>query len=362
MEVLRSHNVFVTTSQPQSGSSREAVFRMPQGVMACEAGQQLRVSLVSFSWPHSSWYGVNEDSQCLFLAVKDGASRYFWAPVIIDKGSYHSFQNVDYGLCDKIKDAIADGLANLVAVGAPTPAPNITIESVEYDRPRQLAKYTWTGLGVGVEVKLVCFAVTPGEEVANPIASAMLADATPQRRFSSAWEIVGGIPQTADGLQTNSGNDADWMALLSCTDSSSAPEQFGIIPMRFTYLENIYVRTSGSLPNSNWQAADFSNGAGRLPTFQPSSILAKIHINDTDDSNYSNPDDGAAQQLADRGRRVVYWSDGGSGQWSMVLPIQSVNQMTLSLTDEHGRPIPPIATVADHFTGAQMVLRVEVLG
>jgi len=358
MKVIASHNVFLNTAETQSGTSRRAKFLFPQGVAQAGPGQALRISLTSFSMKDNAFYGVDSNSNTFYVVTKNIATGAIdSAPVVIPPGAYNSYVGSGVapealGLCTAIQTAINTAAAAVTG---------LTSVAVTYNETTQKATYTWT-LTAGYEIKMVCFTTFAGDAYPTIFDTILGAAPTPEQRFSSAFEIIGGANQVTDPAIT--GTPAQQFDQLTNMVNGVTGATVTLMPMRFSYLENFYIRTD--IPNANWQSADFSTGASRLPRFQPSNILAKIHIPNPYNDDYRQVDLNNAHEhyhYALRGRQCIFWRDTGSKIWSQTLPVQSINEMTISITDEYGRivPWPSAEAEANNLGGAEIALCVDVL-
>ena len=137
-----------------------------------------------------------------------------------------------------------------------------------------------------------------------------------------------------------------------------------MMPPRLTDLENIYLRTT--LPATNWATSDFARGNERLPEFRISNILAKIHIaNPFQDDSVSESSAGPSTiyEYKSRGLETIFFQDTGAGLWSTTLPVPSVSQIEISLSDEYGRELsaPTLEARLNNVTGFQCCIKVEMV-
>jgi hypothetical protein len=348
-----SHNVFINTNQPQQGSSRQTLFILPDGVMQAGNGQSLRITLISFSMKSNTLSNINENNSRFYI-VHRNAGVVNSAPVQITPGNYHLYQGDD-GLVAAIQVPLETALQSLPGLGAAT-------VTVELDLKTDLLNYVFTG--VAGDIKLVCFTVS-STTGASSLVSQILTSSTPSQRFSSAYEILGGANQAEIDLGT--GTDSQQFDNLTTMLTATTTPMTSMLPPRLTDLENIYLRTN--LPNTNWATADFALGNSRTPEFRISNILAKIHIENPfqDDAMVVDASGGAATKLhyeyKSRGLETIFYQDNGANLWQQTLPIPSVSQLELTLTDEYGRILPGVtpASEKNNLLGYQCVLKVEVV-
>ncbi len=352
MNVVQSHNVFLNTSEPTSGSSRQAEFLLPQGVIAANPGEHIKLSLMSFSMKANSYYGVSKNSSHFYVLVKDNANAVAFGAGQIAPGNYHLFQGPN-GLVAAVQAAITNA-AGTAQVGLSA--------NVSYDLKTGLMNVAWNGLAAGSEVKIICFTTLDSDPKCT-LCAEVLALATPEQRFSSAFEILGGPNQEVSNVPgaTKAEQFDNFNSILDSTGATGK----GALPMRLTDLENIYVRTN--LPASNWQSSDFSTGSQRLPNFQLSNILAKIHIgNPVQDDTFSQDTAQPPNEVYyynSRGKETIYFQDSGSKIWNQVLPMSSLNALEIRITDEYNRLIPGPTEISEeqNLLGAEMAICVDVV-
>lgn len=346
-----SHNIFVNTNQPQSGTSRQTLFILPDGVMQAGNGQSLRITLISFSMKSNTLSNINENNSRFYIVHRNGATVNS-APVQIEPGNYHLYQG-DNGLVQAIQVPLETSLQTLPGLGAATVA-------VDLDLKTDLLNYVFTG--VTGDIKLVCFTVS-STTGASSLVSQILTDSTPSQRFSSAYEILGGANQAEVDLGT--GTDSQQFDNLTTMLTATTTPMTSMLPPRLTDLENVYLRTN--LPNTNWATADFALGNSRTPEFRISNILAKIHIPNPfqDDAMVEDAAGGGKlhYEYKSRGLETIFYQDQGANLWQQTLPIPSVSQLELTLTDEYGRILPGVtpASEKNNLLGYQCVLKVEVV-
>jgi hypothetical protein len=348
-----SHNIFINTNQPQSGTSRQTLFILPDGAMQAGNGQSLRITLISFSMKANTLSNINENNSRFYIVHRNGATVNF-APVQIIPGNHHLYQGDD-GFVAAVQVPLEAALQTLPGLGAAT-------VTLELDLRTDLLNYVFTG--VAGDLKLVCFTVS-STTGASSLVSQILADSTPTQRFSSAYEILGGANQ-AD-VDLGSGTVSQQFDNLTTMLTSTTSPMTSMLPPRLTDLENIYLRTN--LPNTNWATADFALGNSRTPEFRISNILAKIHIPNPfqDDSMVIDATGGGATKLhyeyKSRGLETIFYQDNGANLWQTTLPIPSVSQLELTLTDEYGRQLvgPTRESEDNNLLGYQCVLKVEVV-
>ena len=104
---MTSHNIFINTNQPLHGTSRRALFILPEGAMAAPPEKQLKITLVSFSMKANTLMNINSGNCQYFVVYKPAAGDPLFAPVQIPLGNFHLFQGAD-GL-------IANMMTNLLA-------------------------------------------------------------------------------------------------------------------------------------------------------------------------------------------------------------------------------------------------------
>ena len=346
-----SHNVFINTNQPQSGTSRQTLFILPDGVMQAGNGQSLRITLISFSMKANTLSNINENNSRFYIVHRNGATVNS-APVQIEPGNYHLYQGSN-GLIEAIRVPLETALQTLPGLGAATVA-------VDLDLKTDLLNYVFTG--VTGDIKLVCFTVSSTTD-ASSLVSQILTDSTPTQRFSSAYEILGGANQAE--IDLGSGTVSQQFDQLTTMLTATTTPMTSMLPPRLTDLENIYLRTN--LPNTNWATSDFALGNSRTPEFRISNILAKIHIANPfqDDSMVEDASGGGKlhYEYKSRGLETIFYQDQGANLWQQTLPIPSVSQLELTLTDEYGRILPGVTPVSEtnNLLGYQCVLKVEVV-
>lgn len=351
MNIIRTHNVFLNTAQPTSGSAHRARFQVPSGVLKAGPGKQLRVSLGSFSMKSNAIEHIDSNSNSFFVVLKLANGVVTSQAAALSVGNYHRLDG-DEGLAQEMETRISDACNALRAgMGA----------TVTYHNLTGKIRVTYTNMPVGSAIKLVCFALRGSENLPSLFAT-ILQGAAQNQIFSSAFEIFGGAAQILDS--NVSGTDAEQFNALTNMLDSMGPIAVSLLGIRDSYLENLYIRTN--LPNSNWQSADYSTT--RLPTFQPSAILAKIPIprEEPDYIRYAEDAHGdlaeEGQSHASRGRQNLHWQDGGSKIWSQTLAVESVNDLEISICDEYGRVIPlPSVVGGERLGGCEIALVVDVL-
>jgi len=350
-----SHNIFINTNQPQQGTSRQTLFILPDGVMQAGNGQSLRITLISFSMKSNTLSNINENNSRYYIVHRNGAGAVNSAPVQITPGNYHLYQGSD-GLVAAIQTPLETALQTLPGLAAATVA-------VELDLKTDLLNYVFTG--VAGDIKLVCFTVS-STTGASSLVSQILTDSSPSQRFSSAYEILGGANQAEINLGT--GTVSQQFDKLTTMLTATATPMTSMLPPRLTDLENVYLRTN--LPNTNWATADFALGNSRTPEFRISNILAKIHIPNPyqDDAMVVDATGGGGAtklhyEYKSRGLETIFYQDRGANLWQQTLPIPSVSQLELTLTDEYGRRLvgPTPASEQNNLLGYQCVLKVEVV-
>jgi hypothetical protein len=348
-----SHNVFINTNQPQQGSSRQTLFILPDGVMQAGNGQSLRISLVSFSMKANTLSNINENNSRFFIVHRTGASVNS-APVQITPGNYHLYQGDD-GLVAAIQVPLETALQSLPGLGAAT-------VTVDLDLKTDLLNYVFTG--ITGDIKLVCFTIGSTAGASSLVQQILFNNSSPSHRFSSAYEILGGANQAEVNL--GSGTLSDQFDNLTTMLTATTSPMTSMLPPRLTDLENIYLRTN--LPNTNWATADFALGNSRTPEFRISNILAKIHIPNPyqDDAMVIDASGGSTKlhyEYKSRGLETIFYQDNGANLWQQTIPIPSVSQLELTLSDEYGRILPGVtpASEQNNLLGYQCVLKVEVV-
>lgn len=352
-----SHNVFINTNQPSHGSSRRALFILPDGVMSAPQGKSLKLTLVSFSMKANTIMNINEGNSKYYVVHKPlTTGDPTFAAVTIPAGNYHLYQGQD-GLIDNIVSSLEVALQTLTGLGAATVAGVLNLRT-------DLVDFTFGG--VTGDLKLVCFTVGGDTSTGSSLVSQILTGALPGQKFSSSYEILGGANEPRLVVPGATKRD-QFDSLIGCLTGTKG-SQTTMMPPRLTDLENVYLRTS--LPGTNWSTADFDQGNERLPEFRISNILAKIHIDNPfqDDSyteEYTAPGviDAYHYTYKSRGLETIFYQDSGAGLWSTTLPVPSISQIELSLTDEYGRDLssPTLEAEENNLTGFQCVLKVEVV-
>lgn len=354
-----SHNVFINTNQPLHGSSRQALFILPDGVMAAPNGKSLRLTLISFSMKANTISNVNSGNSRFYVVHKPAATGDpTFAAVQIPIGNYHIYQGAN-GLVENIVSSMETAIQTLPTLGATTVA---GVQNLQTD----LIDFTFGGL-TG-DLKLVCFTLGGDVSSGSSLVVEILAAATKDQKFNSSYEIFGGANEARLDVPGATKRDQfdNMVGMLTGTKGSTTT----MMPPRLTDLENIYLRTS--LPGTNWATSDFDRGNDRLPEFRISSILAKIHIDnpyqdDTYAEGYSilptTSHDRNTFTYKSRGLETIFYQDTGAGLWQTTLPVPSISQIELRLTDEYGRELyaPTLEADQNNLTGFQCCIRVEVV-
>lgn len=362
-KVLASHNVFVNLSSPSAGSSRQALFNLPDGVVSASQGETLKISLTSFSMRRNGYQGIDSNSNAFFVVVRDAGGNVTFGKGRIPVGNYQSYLNPSFGVIPQI-DFHVGAAATIAQAGLSC--------SAGYESVTGKMELDWTGLAAGSEVKLCCFTVLDSDPQCT-LCAQLFANSTVDERFSSSFEILGGPGNDNQNLPGATVGE-QWEGLKSVLDLTTATGGKSLMPLRLTYLENIYLRTN--LPANNWQSSDFSSGSSRIPTFQLSNILAKIHVGNphvlasyTGDGSYPG---GAAgppiippnvHTMNEPRANTISWYDNGANIFSAELPLQSLNEIEFTITDEYGRIIPAPSFLAEKYNlvGAELVLRIDAL-
>jgi hypothetical protein len=354
-----SHNVFINTNQPLHGSSRQALFILPDGVMSAPNGKSLRLTLISFSMKANTISNINSGNSRFYVVHKPATTGDpTFAPVQIPVGNYHIYQGTN-GLVQNIVSSLETAIQTLAGVGATTVAGAQNLKT-------DLIDFTFTGL-TG-DLKLVCFTVGGDVSTGSSLVAEILAGATQDQKFNSSYEIFGGANEARLDVPGATKRDQfdSLIGMLTGTKGSVTT----MMPPRLTDLENVYLRTS--LPGTNWATSDFDRGNDRLPEFRISNILAKIHIdNPYQDDTFAEDYGGTAPftlkgnqfTYKSRGLETIFYQDSGAGLWQTTLPVPSISQIELTLSDEYGRELyaPTLEADENNLTGFQCCIRVEVV-
>ena len=349
---MTSHNIFINTNQPLHGTSRRALFILPEGAMAAPPEKQLKITLVSFSMKANTLMNINSGNSQYFVVYKPAAGDPTFAPVQIPPGNYHIFQGAD-GLVENLISSLLTAIQTIPTLGAATLVGSL-------NKKTDLIDFTYGGL-LGGELKLVCF--TLGGQTMSPLVTEILTGTTPDQQFSSSYEIFGGANEARPVVPGATKRDEFDNMTGMLTGVTGAVTT--MMPPRLTDLENIYLRTT--LPATNWATSDFARGNERLPEFRISNILAKIHIaNPFQDDSFTEHTTTAAStslEYKSRGLETIFFQDTGAGLWSTTLPVPSVSQLEISLSDEYGRELsaPTLEARQNNLTGFQCCIKVEMV-
>ena len=325
-QLLDTRNLFISTESVTQGNSLDTTFFLPQGLMACDESQRMRLSLLSFSM-RNNWYNINQYNNRFYIVAVDAAGAILASKLVtISRGNYVSYDNATTGLAAALEFSVDTALK---AMGITTPAVSVVWDNVSgklamtYDTSEDP---TW------ISVKHVAFTINNYNSSSGSLVQDIIGTNS-VTAYQDVFEILGGCKNTRDSVTDFS----EFLDIFKTTFVGSVMTATGYWMASLSTDENIYLRTN--LNNTSFQTAGFDTGSQKYPEVVSSNILAKIPIGNSPfayQRDVVTPTDGFESQAKSQ---VIYYSDNGNNVFSMYLQTKQQGSIRLFLTDSYGRPI-----------------------
>ena len=352
MNIVDTRNLFISTEKVTTGNSLDTTLYLPQGLMACEESQRMRLSLLTFSMRHN-WYNINQYNNRFYIVAADAGGAILASGLVtIPEGNYTSYDNNEHGLALILQTAI---LSTLVAMGVTTTTVNVDWSpltgkfTIDYD----VSEFaTW------VDVKHIAFTINNYNSSTGSLVQDIIGDNS-VAAYQDVFEILGGCKNTKNDVDTFS----SFTDIFSTTFVAGAMTAVSYWEASLATEENIYLRTN--LNNTSFQTAGYDTGSNKYPEIVSSNILAKIPIQngaiDYQSQSIVAPDDGSTTQ---KKSSVIFYTDNGSNVYSMYLQTKNQGSIRLYLTDSYGRSLPITSPEMLSCNGLYFscTLRVDVFG
>ena len=381
--VLATRNLFIDTEAFSSqGDGTTARFTLPSTAFSIKGdSQQMCLTLTTFE-VRKNWTEINKSNNVFFLW--DFANNVLY-PCIIPPGSYRAFQATttqtttitnlttpfNYGaaanqafpdLASGIKYAVDKALYLMHAGGKTSDWNGTTCGTFTY--PATLATnittfsstVTWSPvsrkftisfpIAIATQFELYCFQVKSGDlsssnatwnQHANNINQALYGNWT----FQDVHEILGSRPTRDADLTTNNG-----IAGFTHT-GTTAYAMTSIYCAQLNSLEALYLRINSQSTN-NYQTPGQEMNSTYETTMIPTTILARFPM---DTSVYDDINE------------TITFTDTGGDIFQIYLDTTMLTSLQLSLTDDKGRVIAPVALTApkDGNLSFKCTLRYDVI-
>jgi hypothetical protein len=326
MNIVDTRNLFISTETVSAGNSLDTTFYLPQGLMACEESQRMRLSLLTFSMRHN-WYNINQYNNRFYIVAADaGGSILASGLVTIPEGNYSSYDHVTDGLAIKLESAIS---STLVGMGITTPL--VTADWNTLTNKITII-YDVSQIAAWVDVKHLAFTINNYNGSTGSLVQDIIGN-TSVAAYQDVFEILGGCKNTKNDVDTFS----SFTDIFSTTFAAGIMNAVSYWEASLSTEENIYLRTN--LNNTSFQTAGYDTGSNKYPEIVSSNILAKIPIQSgiiDYQTSSGTPDEGAITQNKSN---VIFYTDNGSNIYSMYLQTKNQGSIRLYLTDSYGRAL-----------------------
>jgi hypothetical protein len=336
MKLVEERNFFVDTERVLQGNCLDTFISLPQNLLRCDANQNMRITLGSFSM-RRNFYNVNFNNNKLYFVTETGGVFSDSALISVEEGDYRNYNDANEGICRSWENAIDTALK---ALGVVAPA-----SSCNYDRITRKLTFTFNVTGGAFDnLKMVCFTMpnfraSSGTMLANIIGNDV------ESAFQDSHVLLGGCPHTNPLASTY----AELVECIPLTRDAGPPVTYdgqSIYNANLSTEQNIYMRTD--LGNTAFQTSSFDT-ASAYPNVVTSNILAKIpYVNPYDSQigeDQGTPPDPNNTRVynTERDTPVIRYIDNGNNLFSLLLLSKGVASMRLFLTDAYGRSLPPIS-------------------
>tara|TARA_R110000787_G_scaffold6733_2_gene23384 strand:+ start:2991 stop:4070 length:1080 start_codon:yes stop_codon:yes gene_type:complete len=336
MKLVEERNFFVDTERVIMGNCLDTFISLPQNLIRCQANQNMRITLGTFSM-RRNFYNVNYNNNKLYFVTEVAGVFDSSAQIVIEEGDYRNYNDANEGICKAWETGIDTALTSL---GVVAPA-----SSCDYDRITRKLTFTFnvTG-GVFDNLKMVCFTMPNFRAETGTMLNSIIGNDS-ESAFQDAHVLLGGCPHTNQEASTY----AELVECIPLTRNAGPPVTYNgasIYNANLSTEQNIYMRTD--LNNTAFQTSSF-DVSSIYPSVVTSNILAKIP--------YVNPykseigeDQSTPPTLADtrvynceQDTPIIRYTDNGNDLFSLLLTSKGVASLRLFLTDAYGRRLPEIS-------------------
>jgi len=301
-----SRNVFLDSETTKNLDISQFSINLPPGDFTCLATEEMRCVLTTFEMRFNI-YSINQYNNIFYLYDPAGGGSY--TQITIPAGSYANFT--------ELSDAIEAGI--LAGTGL--------VATVTYDSKTRFLSIVTTSAPAG---SYYCtFQMYSG--VPPPGVST-------QGFFNDNFEIFGAIATTNDNWN-NVGAPVNMFGSVLATGTCKS-----LYPAQLNSMEAVFLRTN--LQSNNYSTYAYSQ-VSKANAITPSNIFARIPLTQgifTDLSPYLTFED-------------------QNNIFTITIGNKQLDQMTFTVTDDKGRPLPLVATgqVINDCLSFKMTLRWEII-
>jgi hypothetical protein len=319
MASTNQKNIFIDTEQYHD-STNSVQLLFPSQTLVVPQGYGMKLSLQQF-FMKKSFYNINSYNSEFYIYGTTAAS---YKQVKLTKGDYHKFgadKNEANSLCENIYNA-------LVAAGE-----NIT--DVTYNINTR--KINITSSTLTIYNYIVFFQVPPERQKLIP------ANVTPNGFFSYIAEILGGVSNQQDP-STLAGS----VPIPALQTSGTYPN----LSIKSYYPASLFsmecLRININLGNTNLQTPNMEANSSSSVCV-PTQTFATI------------PLDKGAENIQDKS--LIVYQDSGDEMFSLKLQQSHIDNATLSIVDNKGRPLEEVNTnqYKNGMLSYNMVIRFEII-